>query len=508
MVELKTMKLFTKTMSVLYVEDDINIQIEVKKYLERLFERVDSAQNGQLGLEMYQASNYDIVLSDISMPVMNGLEMSRKIREIDENQEIIIISAYASSEYFVESIKIGVSGYILKPIDYNQMKDSLYHSAVKINALKEAADFKHNLIQKVEERTAELKHSIEGERVLQKELIDNYKKTIFSFIEMVERRDTYTAGHSKRVARYSKLIAQDMGYTESECENLYQASMLHDIGKVVIPDSVLLKPGTLNNLEYKLIQEHVSIGYDFLKQIPMYEQLAEIIHSHHERHDGEGYPSGLKGDDIPPLSRIMLVADAFDAMTTSRIYKGQTSVQNTLKEIEELKGIQFHPDVVNSAIEVLKDIELDKGINQLPTTELEEKRFSYFFKDPLTDTYSNRYLKLVLVKNQETKIYQYMSGLFIGNFTQFNEKFGWEQGDKLLLDVAKHLQQNYPDKLIFRIHGDDFLLLSDVPLDIDTEQLADISALDESKIVFETKVYKLDDFDVSSMEKLEKILLR
>ena len=105
MVELKTMKLFTKTMSVLYVEDDINIQIEVKKYLERLFERVDSAQNGQLGLEMYQASNYDIVLSDISMPVMNGLEMSRKIREIDENQEIIIISAYASSEYFVESLK-------------------------------------------------------------------------------------------------------------------------------------------------------------------------------------------------------------------------------------------------------------------------------------------------------------------------------------------------------------------------------------------------------------------
>lgn len=495
-------------MNVLYVEDDDNIRPEVARFLSRLFKDVDSAENGQVGLELYKNSSYDIVLSDISMPVMNGLEMSKLIRNINDTQEIIIISAYANSEYFVESIKIGVSGYILKPVDYDQMIEVLYQSAIKINALKEATDFKQHLIEMVEERTTELRHSIESERLLQKELIQHYEKTIFSFVAMVERRDTYTAGHSERVARYSKMIAEEMGYDSSECEKLYQASMLHDIGKVVIPDSVLLKPDVLNNLEYKLIQEHVSIGYDFLKEIPMYAELAEIIHSHHERYDGKGYPQGLKEDEIPPLSRIMLVADAFDAMTTNRIYKDQKSIEESLKELENYKGTQFHPDVVDYALKALKDVQLDKDVSQLPSTQLEEKRFAYFFKDPLTDLYSKSYLKLILLKNQETKFYQYMSALFIGDFTKYNAKYGWENGDKVLVEIAQYLERIYPNELVFRIYGDDFLILSESELFIDIEKLKNIDTIKNKGIIFETQVYKLDEINISSMDKLEKVLLR
>ena len=136
--------------------------------------------------------------------------------------------------------------------------------------------------------------------------------------------------------------------------------MLHDIGKVVIADSILLKPEALNDFEYKMIKEHVNFGYELLNKIPMYEDLAHIMLAHHERYDGQGYPHSLKGDEIPELSRIMMVADAFDAMTTNRIYKDEKSLEDAFKELEECKGTQFHPDVVDSALRALKDVKLDE----------------------------------------------------------------------------------------------------------------------------------------------------
>ena len=508
MTNLKKLQSLTNSMSVLYVEDDDNIRLEINRYLERLFFHVDSANNGQIGLQKYQENHYDIVLSDISMPIMNGLDMSRKIRELNENQEIIIISAYSSSEYFVESIEIGVSGYIIKPVDYNQMKEAIYYSAVKINAIKEANNFKEHLLEMVDERTAELKHSIENERKLQQKQIENYEKTIFSFIELVERRDSYTAGHSQRVAKYAKMIAQEMGHSELECDNLYQASMLHDVGKVATPDTVLLKPGKLNDLEFKLIQEHVTTGYNLLKKIPMYEELAEIIHFHHERCDGKGYPNGLKGDEIPILSQIMTVADAFDAMTTSRIYKRRVSLEDALGEIEQLKGVQFNSDVADSAIKVLKNIKLDDTINQLPRTELEEERFAYFFKDSLTDAYSKNYLEYMLINNKHEKLYKYMSAVFIHNFTDFNKVHGWEHGDKLLADIATTLKHTYPESLIFRVYGDDFLLLSNEQIEIDKSVLLAIDIIKNSKVIIEVKEYKLDEVIIDHIDDLEMILLR
>lgn len=508
MLNLKTLQALTQSMKVLYVEDDDNIREEVEHYLSRLFAVVQSAENGQIGLEKYQQATYDIVLSDISMPIMDGLEMSREIRSLNENQEIIIISAYSSSEYFIESIEIGVSGYIIKPVDFNQMKNAIYNSATKINALKEAEALRLHLEEMVTERTSELNHSIENERKLQRKQIENYEKTIFSFIEMVERRDTYTAGHSERVAKYSKRIAQAMDYSEFECNTLYQAAMLHDIGKIATPDSVLLKPGKLNVLEFKLIKEHVSTGYDLLKKIPMYEDLAEIIHFHHERYDGTGYPNGIKGKEIPPLSRIMIIADAFDAMTTSRIYKRRMSLQDAIKEIETLKGIQFDPEVATIAIKVLKEITLDEAINQLPTSALEEERFAYFFKDLLTDVYSKSYLEFVLLANKEDQFYTYMQGVFIGHFTAYNDKYGWEHGDKLLADVAKFLKETCQGALIFRVYGDDFLLLSNTSLTIDITPLLSMDSIKNSSITIGLKEYNLNEVVLNNTDDLEKILLR
>ena len=240
MIEFTKLIELTSHMSVLYVEDDADIRDTVEDYLIKLFHNIKIAEDGLIGLQAYQSKSYDLILTDIMMPNMNGLEMSKKIREINKDQEIIIMSAYTDVEYFTQSILIGISGYIIKPMNLEQMNEALYRSVVKINALKELEAHELDLIQKVKERTSELNMSIKNERILQKERIDNYEKTIYSFIEMVEKRDSYTAGHSQRVANYAKKIAEFMNYDIDECDKLYQAAMLHDIGKVATPDSVLL----------------------------------------------------------------------------------------------------------------------------------------------------------------------------------------------------------------------------------------------------------------------------
>lgn len=307
MIDVIKLKELSKNFKVLYVEDDEMLRDSLASYFEKLFKEVVSAKDGKEGLELYKKGVFDIVITDIQMPNLNGIEMAEKIKELNHEQEILIVSAYTEIEYFIKSIKIGVSGYIIKPIDYAQMNEELYKLVNKLKKFKENETYKNHLEELIAKGI--------------KEKIENYQKTLFALVDMIEERDTYTGGHSQRVAKYSVMIAKEMGCAEKEREKLHQAGILHDIGKISTPDSVLLKPGKLNDIEYKLIQEHVKVGYGMLSKIPMYKELAEIIHHHHERYDGKGYPDGLRGDEIPLLSRIMIVADAFDAMTTNRIYK-------------------------------------------------------------------------------------------------------------------------------------------------------------------------------------------
>ena len=327
-----------------------------------------------------------------------------------------------------------------------------------------------------------------------KEKIENFEKTLESFVGMVEQRDTYTAGHSNRMAEYAKLIALEMGYSQEECELLYRASILHDIGKIATPDNVLLKPGKLSKLEYKLIQEHVVASYDILARIPMYKNLADIIISHHERYDGKGYPHGLKEDEIHPLSQIMIVADAFDAMTTNRIYKGRMNIAEAIEELKKCSGTQFHPTVVKSAIKALKNVELYDTVNQLPKTDLEKERFSYFYRDQVTKVYNSDYLKFILSQNKFDKEYICINTLYMHNFHQYNKINGWNKGDKLLDSFAEYLIANFESSLIFRIYGNDFVLLSKEHQDIDMEKLNKLKILTENNIT-------LSNYHINSREK-------
>lgn len=497
MSDLLALKKIAKKFSVLYVEDEIALRRGIEKYLQKFFMHVDTAKDGKEGLELYNKKNYDLVITDIKMPKLNGLDLSSHIKKINENQNILIVSAYSDISSFTRSIKIGIDGYILKPIDYNQLNSTLYKIVYKIKQFRENEEYKSNLEKLVKEKTKQTKK-------LQNEKVKNYqKKTLFALVKMIEGRDSYTGNHSQRVAQYSQMIAKKLGLDDKICEDIYQAGILHDIGKVIIPDTILLKPSSLNKIEYDLIKKHVSIGVEILRKIPMFKVLASYINSHHERYDGSGYPSGLKGDEILLESQIMAISDVFDAMTTSRIYKLRMSTDKAIKEIQNLRNIHFRSDVVDAAIEVFSKVSIDKNINQMPLNKLEQERFSYFYKDQVTQIYNANYLDLILIKNSYDIKYRYIHMISVHNLNSFNIKYGWLEGNKYLKNVAQNLQKMFDEILLFRIYGDDFLILSAKELKLDKYALK--AFIKKAKITFETTKYDIVKHKIFSLHDFKKL---
>ena len=340
------------------------------------------------------------------------------------------------------------------------------------------------------------------------EKIQSYEQHIYSLVDMIEQRDSYTAGHTKRVAVYAVKIAEEMGYDEKKIDLLYRASMLHDIGKISTPDSILLKPGKLSTLEYALIQQHVQISYELLKNVDIYSELAEIVRHHHERYDGSGYPAGLKGDEIPMLSHIIAIADSFDAMTTDRIYKGSKSVEIALDELKTLRGKQFHSEVVDAAQIALRHVDINVNVSQLPTTKLEKERFAYFYKDLTTNAYNRDYLQFVLNRNSKKEFnYKNIYGVYLNNFTQYNKINSWYEGDKLLKKVSDTLNDSFNDSLVFRLFGDDFIILSKKDqLDIKQQLEALNRLLKDTEVTYSFIHIQNSDYSIDNVEDLEKQL--
>jgi len=324
------------------------------------------------------------------------------------------------------------------------------------------------------------------------EKISNYEETILAFVNIIEQRDKYTAGHTLRVARYSRLIAQEMGIDKDDIVKLEKAAILHDIGKVVTPDTVLLKPDKLTPLEYELIKQHSIAGYKMLSKIEMYKDLAQIIKYHHIHYDGSGYPE-IDDDPSPKillLSYILSAADAFDAMTSNRIYKIKKTAHEAIEEILHSSGEQFHPKVIQAAKRALANITIE-DTSQLPDTEFEERRFSYFFRDSLTDLYNENYLQIVLHYQEDDE--RCFNLIKLKNFSHYNHKHGWESGNRLLKTLSTHLQRDYPDAMIFRYHGDDFILLFSKHQDIEKQDILSYEIFKDTELSVEVQHYDLKD---------------
>lgn len=378
---------------------------------------------------------------------------------IEKNHEIIIndIRTYDIDELYREWAKnekfTSLVAFPLKKDSYSEVLGVI----VVFSSREEGFDIEE--ISMLEELSGDIGFAINSFRQkdeiqkLHKQMMKNYEETILGFVKLIEQRDPYTAGHTTRVAKYSKMIAKELGYKKEDLEKLYKASILHDIGKISTPDSILLKPSRLNSQEYELIQEHVTVGYEMLKNIEFYKDLADIMQYHHERYDGRGYPDGLKGEEIPEFSAIMAIADAFDAMTSTRIYKKRNSVEEAIQELIELKGSQFNPRIVDYAAKALKNVENDTTINQNPKTDVEIERLAYFYKDSLTGLYNENYLKLLL--NQK----EYMQEHSCATLLKIRQYEDYQSLSTILKSLSLELLENFHEIMAFRYEEDNIILL-------------------------------------------------
>lgn len=298
-----------------------------------------TANNGREALHQFYKNTFSLIISDIKMPEMNGIELLKRVKALNPNIMVIMVTAYPEIDMAVEAMRLGANDFIIKPADLDLVILSV-KKAMEKRRLEEEVEAYHNHLEKlVEERTAKLQQAY---RILKKAHLDSVKV----LAEAIDAKDPYTRGHSDRVRRMSLKIAIQMGFAEDRLESLEYGALLHDIGKIGIKDEVLQKPGPLSPEEFHYIQEHPLIGVKIVQEIDFFKDKIPMIRHHHEHFDGSGYPDGLAGEAVPIEARIITVPDAFDAMTSLRPHRGIMPLQDVLAELEKAKGKQFDPNVL------------------------------------------------------------------------------------------------------------------------------------------------------------------
>ena len=279
----------------------------------------------------------DLILLDIRMPEMDGFEVLEKLRSREEKgSEIPVIFLTANEDEAAEAkgLASGAMDYIRKPFVANIL-------VLRVKQAVELVRLQRNLADEVEKKTMEYE--------------ELFIQVVESLATAIDAKDTYTNGHSVRVAEYSKEIAKRYGYNEEKQDAVFMMGLLHDVGKIGIPDSVINKPARLTDEEFALIKTHPSVGARILSNIKKMPRLADGARWHHERYDGKGYPDGLSGEDIPEESRMIAVADAYDAMTSNRSYRRSLSQEVVRGEIEKGRGTQFDPQFADIMIQMIDE---------------------------------------------------------------------------------------------------------------------------------------------------------
>lgn len=345
---------------ILVVDDEEMNRKLLSMYLDKLGFNALLAGNGREGLELLDRS-VDLVLLDVLMPDMDGFEVCRLIREesVARDVPIIMVTALKSKEDRLRAVEAGANDFIAKPIDVTELRIRM-GSLLK---MKESQDqvkrYQAALEEMVAVRTDALRLAVENLQESQKTIRASHLETILRLSAAAEFKDEDTAHHVERMARYSAFLARKYGLHEGEVELVLQASPMHDIGKIGIPDSILLKPGKLLPAEWELMKKHTLFGADILKN-SSFELLraGEIIAiSHHERYDGAGYPAGIAGEDIPVFGRLCAVADVFDALTSKRPYKDAFSNEKSLEIMRAGRGSHFDPKILDLFFEHFDEIQ-------------------------------------------------------------------------------------------------------------------------------------------------------
>lgn len=337
-----------KPPEVLVVDDEPMVCILLKELLATQGFRCSEASNGRQALELLAARPFDLVVSDLRMPVMNGLELLQAVRSRYPQVAFVMATGENDVRVAVQAMKEGASDYIIKPFHTEVALASVQRALEKRRLQIELENYRLHLEEMVAQRTSELHAAMER-------IERTYDETLSALGGALELRDLETEGHSRRVTRYCLELARGLGLPEGEVKNIVRGSLLHDIGKIGIPDAILLKPGRLTDEELEVMQTHPQIGYELVCRIAFLAPAAEMVLAHQERWDGTGYPRGLKGESIPVGARIFAVADTLDAMTSDRPYRRALPFSVAREEIARQAGRQFDPQVVQVFLSISEE---------------------------------------------------------------------------------------------------------------------------------------------------------
>ncbi|MBQ6780015.1 MAG: response regulator [Treponema sp.] len=328
---------------VLVVDDEVTNLRQANQILVSEGMRVSAAKSGEQALAFLEGNKPDLILMDVHMTGIDGFETIRRIKAEESTREIPIILLTADEDQDTETkaLRAGAMDFIKKPFIPDVLILRAKHTI-------ELTRLQKNLTAEVEKKTAEI--------IEQKERVSRMAMQIVQTLSgAIDIKDPYTKGHSERVAKYAQEIARRAGYSKERLTQMHIMALFHDIGKLLIPDSIIKKPGKLSSEEYAEIKKHPEIGANILKNITEIPNIAVGAHWHHERYDGKGYPDGLAGENIPEEARIIAVADCYDAITSHRSYRDMLTQKAVREKIEKDKGLQFDPRFADIMLAIIDD---------------------------------------------------------------------------------------------------------------------------------------------------------
>ena len=421
--------------------------------------RVSLFERGQEALEQMRLEPPDLVLLDINMPQMDGYTVFKRMRDSSELKKIpvIFLTADTKQESEILGFEMGAMDYITKPFAPLIMQS-------RIARILELEDLRKHLEQLVEAKADEI----------QKIFI----QSITTITYAVDAKDRYTKGHSVRVAQYCLAMAKKLAWSKQDCLNLYYTALMHDIGKIGIPDTILNKPVKLTDEEYRLIRNHTTMGANILRPITMVPQICDGAKYHHERYDGKGYPCGLKGDDIPYVARIIGIADAYDAITSNRIYEKAQVTDYAVNELKKGRGTQFDPYLADVFLEIIQSgfeftdfpqFEFDEEAEQKKANEADAFIVEVCRKTE-TDIHKAKdvdFLTGLLIRRSfEDQVNTYLDNslnrgvmflMDVDNFLYVNKNYGHIAGDHIICRLADTIRSHAEaDSLMCRVSGDEF----------------------------------------------------
>ena len=323
---------------IIVVDDEQGIVDSLSIFLKRSGYDFTGLTNPVEAIERIKSEHFDMLILDFMMDPIRGDEVVEEIRKFNTELYILLLTGHKDLAPPLETIKrLDIQGYCEKSDKFDQLLLLIESGIKSIEQMK--------TIQKINEELRDKNDELEKA----------YLDTIGILRQTVEARDPYTRGHSDRVSEFAVLIGKKMGLDEKTLHTLKIGGLFHDIGKIGIPDSILLKESKLSDEEYSQIKNHPTIGAHILGNAKVFQDIIPIVKHHHERYDGKGYPSQLAGTDIPLIARITAVADAFDAMTSRRTYRDSIPIDKVKEEIERCSGTQFDPEIAKLFLDILNN---------------------------------------------------------------------------------------------------------------------------------------------------------